>query len=71
MQPDQITVEHHLDLGRRTREFQETILDRHVLYLPLRHGKATVISNRKRLHDGLVLPGMMRLSSPGDAWTAI
>jgi AraC-like DNA-binding protein len=71
MQPihlrDQITVEHHLDLGRRTREFRETILDdRHVLYLPLRHGKVTVISNGKRLHDALVLPGMMRLSSPGE-----
>jgi hypothetical protein len=71
MQPihlqDQITLEHHLDLGRRTREFRETILDdRHVLYLPLRHGKVTVISNGKRLHDAPVLPGMMRLSSPGE-----
>ena len=71
MQPvsllDEVTVDHFRSPAGGPREIQYvTCDDRYALRLPLRPGRITVLSDGKPLHDGSVLPGMMRVESPGE-----
>lgn len=64
---NRISIEYQRHLEQTPGEFQMLIRDdRYALHLPLSAGRSRFTSDGKLLHDGRVLPGMMRLASPGE-----